>query len=51
MNSDKRDIISEIRSQFGEKAILYHQPVKDETPTIWVDKNKLTDLLFFLKKL
>jgi len=50
MNSDKRDIISEIRSQFGEQAILYHQPVKDETPTIWVDRIKLTDLLFFLKK-
>ncbi len=49
MNSDKRDIISEIRSQFGEQAIIYHQPVKDETPTIWVDKNKLTELLFFLK--
>jgi NADH-quinone oxidoreductase subunit C/D len=50
MNSDKQDIISEIRSQFGEQAILYHQPVKDETPTIWVDRIKLTDLLFFLKK-
>ncbi len=49
MNNTDRNILSEIASAFGDNAILYHQLTKDDTPTIWIEKNSLVKVLQHLK--
>jgi NADH-quinone oxidoreductase subunit C/D len=49
MSPTDRNIFSELKSKFGESVILYEQKTKDETPTVWTDKNSLFTLLKYLK--
>ena len=49
MNNNDYDIISEISSRLGGNTIVYHQATADETPTIWIDRNNLVQVLNFLK--
>jgi len=43
------DAISELKTQFGEQIIVCNLPSKDETVTIWIDKNNLISVLKYLK--
>lgn len=43
------NIISELPSKFGAQAILYEQLTKDGTPTIWIEKHSLIQVLKYLK--
>jgi NADH-quinone oxidoreductase subunit C/D len=43
------NIVSELRTEFGENTILYEQVTKDGTPTIWLDRNNLIQVLRYLK--
>ena len=49
MSQNDNNIISELRSKFGESVIIYEQKTKDDIPTIWIDKNSLLTLLKYLK--
>jgi len=42
-------VLSELSNQFGGQVILYQQPTKDETITIWIDKTNLISVLTYLK--
>jgi NADH-quinone oxidoreductase subunit C/D len=50
MSQNKYDIISELSSRLGGNIIVYHQATADDTPTIWIDRNNLLQVLTFLKK-
>ena len=47
----KTDInaISELNERFGNQVILYNQSTRDDTVTIWIDKNNLISVLSYLK--
>jgi NADH-quinone oxidoreductase subunit C/D len=49
MSTDNRDIISELGSEFGEHFIIYQQQTRDATPTIWIDRNNLINVVKYLK--
>jgi len=49
MSSNIHNVIDELVSKSGDQAILYQQFTKDETTTIWTEKNNLIALLKFLK--
>lgn len=49
MSINYQNIISELRSQFGDLSILYQQITKDDTPTVWTEKGNLVQFLKFLK--
>ena len=49
MIKSDNNIVSELRSEFGENSILYEQVTKDSTLTIWIDRNNLTQVLKYLK--
>jgi NADH-quinone oxidoreductase subunit C/D len=49
MSINYQNIISELRSQFGDLSILYQQITKDDTPTVWTEKGNLVQFLRFLK--
>lgn len=49
MNSHDHDIIFELESKFGRSFILYEQKTRDETHTIWTDRNNLVQVLKYLK--
>ena len=42
------EIIDELKSKFGEKE-FFEQKTRDEFPTLWISKEKLVDVLRFLK--
>lgn len=42
------DIYRDIKTKFGQ-AILALQPTKDDTPTIWVNKDSIVSLMRYLK--
>jgi NADH-quinone oxidoreductase subunit C/D len=41
-------LLNEIKRKFGENSYEF-QPTKDTTPTIWIDKSLLKEMLLFLK--
>lgn len=43
------NVISELNIRFGDSVIVYHQSTKDETGTIWINKNNLVPVLKYLK--
>ena len=49
MDQKTPDIISELESRFGVSVILHKQETIDGTPTLWLDKNKLIEVLNYLK--
>jgi NADH-quinone oxidoreductase subunit C/D len=49
MSQNDHDIISALSNKFGEKTIVYQQMTKDDTLTIWIDRNNLTGILKYLK--
>src|SRR5664279_1211925 len=49
MDQKTSNIISELEAKFGESVILYQQFTIDGTPTIWLDRNKLIEVLKYLK--
>jgi NADH-quinone oxidoreductase subunit C/D len=49
MSSNNRDIISELRSEFGEQIVLYQQQTKDSIPSIWIERNNLVKVVKYLK--
>ena len=49
MSTGNHDIISELETEFGEQIILYQQHTKDDTPTIWIDRSILVQILKYLK--
>ncbi len=44
----QQDISADLRGRFGE-AILAEQSTRDEIPTLWVSRDKLVDVLRYLK--
>ncbi len=49
MDSDNNNIITGLRTKFGDNLILYQQDVADTVPTIWIDRNNLLPVMGFLK--
>ena len=49
MSIDRINIISELESKFGDRITLYNQAVRDNTPTLWLDKTNLQTVLKYLK--
>jgi NADH-quinone oxidoreductase subunit C/D len=49
MNSNDFKVFSELRSQFGDQLIIYEQLTADSTPTIWIDRHDLLQVLAYLK--
>jgi NADH-quinone oxidoreductase subunit C/D len=49
MSSFNQNIVAELESKFGDKAILQKQFTIDEITTIWTGKNSLIPLLRYLK--
>src|SRR5664280_1102321 len=49
MDQQNPNIISELKSRFGETVILHYQQTIDSTPTLWLDHNKLIEVLKYLK--
>jgi len=49
MNSNNHNLIAELESRFGGQVILYQQFTKDNTTTIWTEKNNLIPVLKYLK--
>jgi len=49
MNKTDNNIVSELRSKFGENTILCEQATRDSTPTIWIDRNNLIPVTGYLK--
>jgi len=49
MSSNGHTIFSELRSRFGDQIIVYQQLTKDDTPTLWIDKSNLQEILKYLK--
>lgn len=49
MSSNNRDIISELRSEFGEQIVLYQQQTMDSIPSIWIERNNLVKVMKYLK--
>ncbi len=43
------NVVSELNERFGNQVILYNQSTKDDTVTIWIDKNNLIPVLSYLK--
>lgn len=48
MNSTN-DIIAELKTRFGDRYIKHVQQTKDGTPTVWIDKANVVEILKFLK--
>lgn len=49
MSGIRYNIISELRSRFGDKSILHEQITVDAIPTIWIDRGNLVHILRYLK--
>ncbi|MGB8491861.1 MAG: NADH-quinone oxidoreductase subunit C/D [Bacteroidales bacterium] len=49
MITGNHDIVSEIRTRFGEESLLHQQVTADGTPTIWTSATDLIPLLSYLK--
>ncbi len=49
MEQKNSDIISELESRFGLSVIQYKQETIDGTPTLWLEKNRLIEVLNYLK--
>jgi NADH-quinone oxidoreductase subunit C/D len=49
VNKSSQNIISELESKSGARTILFHQLTKDDTTTIWIEKNSINLVLKFLK--
>jgi NADH-quinone oxidoreductase subunit C/D len=49
MSSNDFKIFSELRSRFGDQLIISEQFTKDDTPTIWITKQSLLQVLIYLK--
>jgi NADH-quinone oxidoreductase subunit C/D len=47
MNEDS-SIYQDLREKFGE-AVLAHQPTRDDIPTIWITRDRVRDVLQYLK--
>jgi NADH-quinone oxidoreductase subunit C/D len=43
------NVVSELNERFGDQIIIYNQSTIDDTVTIWIDKNKLIQVLSYLK--
>jgi NADH-quinone oxidoreductase subunit C/D len=42
-------MINEIESKFGDQIIISEQLTRDDIPTIWIERNKVEQVLIFLK--
>ncbi|HKK41538.1 MAG TPA: NADH-quinone oxidoreductase subunit C/D [Bacteroidales bacterium] len=49
MDSDNNNIISGLKTRFGDNLILHQQDAADAVPTIWIDRNSLIPVLGYLK--
>jgi len=49
MRDTNQNIFSEIVSAFVDNVILYQRLTKDDTPTIWIERNSLVNVLKHLK--
>jgi NADH-quinone oxidoreductase subunit C/D len=49
MSQNDHDIITELAKKFGENTIVYQQMTIDGTPTIWIDRDNLVQILKYLK--
>src|ERR1035437_3561153 len=49
MDEKNPNIISELKSRFGETIILHFERTIDGIPTIWIDRNNLIEVLKYLK--
>jgi len=43
------NVISELKNKFGGQIILYQQITKDGTPTVWIDRTMLIQVIKYLK--
>lgn len=48
MYSDQSTVIDELNNKFGQQSFV-SQPTQDEIPTLWVSKDKIKDVLSYLK--
>jgi NADH-quinone oxidoreductase subunit C/D len=49
MSQISQNMINEIRSKFGDQIIISEQLTRDDIPTIWIERNKVEQVLKFLK--
>jgi len=49
MSQVSQNMINEIRSKFGDQIILSEQLTRDDTTTIWIERNNIEKILKFLK--
>ncbi len=49
MMKNDPDIISDLKTKFGENIILHQQHTIDDIPTIWLSRNELIKVLVYLK--
>ena len=49
MSQISQNMINEIESKFGDQIIVSEQLTRDDTTTIWIERNKLEQVLKFLK--
>ena len=45
MSHDSNNITVDLRSRFGDKIILNQQQTIDGTPTLWVDRNGIVEVI------
>lgn len=49
MSQDKNNISVDLKSRFSERIILNQQNTTDGTPTLWIDRNDINDVVKYLK--
>jgi NADH-quinone oxidoreductase subunit C/D len=49
MSQSNSNITADLTSKFGEKVILNQQQTIDGTPTLWVDRNNIVEVVKYLK--
>ncbi len=49
MSQDKNNISVDLKSRFSERIILNQQNTIDGTPTFWIDRNDINDVVKYLK--
>jgi NADH-quinone oxidoreductase subunit C/D len=50
MRSNSHDILSELKTRFGDQTLVYEQLTKDGTTTLWIERNNLIQVLKYLKE-
>jgi NADH-quinone oxidoreductase subunit C/D len=49
MSRNDNEVLTALGSKYGDQTILFQQYTIDDTLTIWVDKNKISEVLKYLK--